>query len=110
MTIDCLNNAVAWVKQLLSEAAIKADINHRWLQLLSILFRPLLPIRQFSQAEQIQVLLSVNPLLFTNNKLREIYPTLLKGSADRLFEYLNNNPMGILLYGQSSATEIYGVL
>ena len=35
---------------------------------------------------------------------------LLKGPADRLLEYLNNNPMAVFLYGQSSATEIYGVL
>ena len=74
-----------------------------WLQLLSAVFRTLLPIRQLNQTEQVKVLLSVNSLLFTNTML-------LKGPADRLLGYLNNNPMAALLYGQSVVTEIYGVL
>ena len=35
---------------------------------------------------------------------------LLKGPADRLLEYLNNNPMTALLYGSSVGTETYGGL
>ena len=66
--IDLLNSEVAWVKQLLSAAAIREDINEQWLQLLSMLFRSLIPIKRLNQAEQVQVLLSVNPLLFTNNE------------------------------------------
>ncbi len=100
--------AVAWVKHSLSAAAIRADINELWLQLLSLVFRPLLPISLLTQAQQEAVLLSINPLQFTNSELREIYPMLIKGPAERLLEYLNNNPMANLLYGRSMVTDNYG--
>ncbi len=108
--LDLLNRAVAWAKHPLSAAAIRADINDLWLQLLSLVFRPLLPISQLTQVQQEAVLLAINPLLFTNSELRQIYPMLIKGSAERLLEYLNNNPMAGLLYGRSMATDTYGGL
>ena len=108
--LNLLNRAVAWAKHSLSAAAIRADINDLWLQLLSLVFRPLLPIRQLTQVQQEAVLLTINPLLFTNSELRQIYPMLIKGSAERLLEYLNNNPMAGLLYGRSMVTDTYGGL
>ncbi len=108
--LDLLSRAVAWVKHSLSAATIRADINETWLQLLSLVFRPLIPISPLDQAQQEAVLLAVHPLLFTNSELREVYPMLLKGSGERLLEYLNNNPMASLLYGRSFVTDSYGVL
>ena len=75
-----------------------------------MVLRPLFPIEILNVAQQEKVLLTINPLLFTNNELREVYPTLLKGPADRLLEYLNSNPMAFSLYGPSVAAEIYGCL
>ena len=108
--IDLLHSAVSWVKHSLSVAAIRADINDRWLQLLSMVLRTLFPIEILNATQQEKVLLTINPLLFTNNELREIYPMLLKGPADRLLEYLNSNPMAASLYGPSVAAETYGCL
>ena len=75
-----------------------------------MVLRPLFPIEILNVAQQEKVLLTINPILFTNNELREIYPMLLKGPADRLLEYLNSNPMAVSLYGPSVAAEIYGCL
>ena len=108
--IDLLNSAVTWVKTSLSVAAIRADINNKWLQLLSTVFRPLIPMEILNTTQQEAVLLAINPLRFSNSELREIYPMLLKGPTERLLEYLNNNPMAALLYGSSVTTETYGGL
>ena len=72
-----------------------------------MVFRPLFPMEILNTAQQETVLLTINPLRFSNNELREIYPMLLKGPADRLLDYLNNNPMTALLYGSSVVTETY---
>ena len=108
--IDLLNSAVTWVKHSLSAAAIRVDINDKWLQLLSMVLCSLFPMEILNATLQETVLLTINPLRFSNNELREVYPMLLKGPADRLLEYLNNNPIAALLYGSSVVTETYGGL
>ena len=105
-----LSKAVAWAKQQLSVAAIKSGINHRWLQLLSALFSPTGPYSIVSHHEQVQVLRSINPILFADNELRTIYPTVRKGPPHQLLEYLNNSAMAASLYGQSKSTECFGIL
>jgi len=45
-----------------------------------------------------RTLVAINPRTFSNAELREQYPTLLKAPSYLLLEYLQNNPMALLLY------------
>jgi hypothetical protein len=60
--------------------------------------------------QKARTLVAINPRSFSNAELREQYPALLKAPSYLLLEYLQNNPMALLLYGMSSVNEPYGIL
>ena len=109
--LSLLQRAIDWVKSSLSTVAVQITINERWLMLLSAMFLPEnINARVHSMNNRVRALVVINPRSFSNEELRHQYPTIYKAHSCLLLEYLNQNSVSLLLYGQSIAGEAAGVL
>jgi len=92
-------------------AAVAADCSLQWLRFLACMFSPdITKVIGMNPQQKAKTLVAINPRSFSNAELREQYPALLKAPSYLFIEYLQNNPMALLLYGMSSVNEPYGIL
>jgi hypothetical protein len=92
-------------------AAVAGCVFWQWLRLLACMFSPdITNVIDMNPQQQARILVAINPRSFSNAELREQYPALLKAPSYLLLEYLQQNPLALLLYGMPSVNEPYGIL
>ena len=88
-----------------------SECNQRWIHLLACVYLPLdIDLADLTTEDEVRRLVSVFPSSFTNDLLRQTYPTLLQQPGYLLREFLDNNNMARHIYGSTLPSETYGML